>query len=201
MLALDPAPVLAESTSQGWASGVSATGTLNLPPTPAVSATGSPAERSLASLPANAIASASVLHVQAGTGFARSAVADLNVAQGQLSASLVTATCKDGAADAKLADLVVGGHRLPAGVAPNTTIAVPPGPVHVTQVVLNKQVPDGHGGITVTAIEASLNVAGVGETVDVSAADCAAASGATAPAPQPAAPAPKPQQGTLPVTG
>jgi hypothetical protein len=197
MLALDPA--VNAASSQTWATGVAATGPVSLPATPTVSSSGASADKSLASLPANSMLSASVLHVQAGTGWARSAVADVALAN-QLSASLITATCKDGNADSELVDAVIAGHRIPAGVAPNTTIAVPPGQGAITQVILNKQVPDGHGGVQVTAIEVALKAAGVAESVDVSTADCAGTT-STGSAPPPAAPAPKPKQGTLPVTG
>lgn len=199
MLALDPAPVQAASTSQNWANGITATGPVDLSPIPAVASGGATADKSLASLPANQALSASVLHVTAGADAARSAVADLAVAN-ELKASLVTASCRHGNGDSKLVNAIVGGQALPVGVAPNTTIAVPPGKGAITKVVLNKQVPNRSGGVTVTAIEASLNVAGVAETVDVSKANCAGTASSRS-APPPAAPAPSPQQGTLPVTG
>jgi hypothetical protein len=67
-------------------------------------------------------------------------------------------------------------------------------------VTINKQVPDGHGGTKVVALEVNLKLPGspVSQTVDISTADCAAAPSGSAP---PAAPAPKPAQGNLAVTG
>ena len=198
MLALD-APAGAE-TSQNWASAVAADGTvLNVPATPYASSTGSLVDKSLAAVPSNPAVSAQALRASADAAGARASLADLNVASGQIKAGLIEATCQGGAGDAKLVDAVIGGQQVPVSVAPNTTIALPPGSP-LTSVVLNKQVPDGHGGTTVTAVAVSLKLpaAPVAQNVNISTADCA---GSTGSAPPPSAPAPKPKQGNLSVTG
>lgn len=202
VFALNPAPAQAAPSSPASAAGITATGAVNLSAIPAVSAGDATTDKSLATLPASAMPlSASLLHVQAGDNWSRASVADIQLAN-QLSVHLVTATCNNGVADSKLVDAVIAGNKIEASVAPNTTIAVPPGQGALTQVILNKQVPDGNGSVKVTAIEVNLNVAGVAETVDVSTADCAGTtSTGTGSAPPPAAPAPKPAKGDLSVTG
>ncbi len=200
MLALDVAPASA-TTTQNWATGVTATGSaLNIPATPHVASSGSVLDKSEASVPSNPALTAQLLHVSAETGAARASVADLNLGSGQIKASVVEASCQEGAGESKLADAVISGHQVPAAVPPNTTIAVPP-TSPVASVILNKQAPDGHGGVKVSAIEASLKLPSspAAQKVDISTADCASAptgNGST-----PSAPAPNPQQGNLSVTG
>lgn len=199
VLALDPAPAGAAS-SQNWASGVTADGTvLNIPATPDVSSSGPLVAKNLATLTlpstSNPQLTAGLLDVSAGTGAARASVADINIAN-QIKASLIEATCQNGAGDSKLVDASVAGQEIPVSAPPNTQIP-PAGPI--TLVTINKQVPDGHGGTKVIALEVTLKLPGspVSQTVDISTADCAAAPTST----PPSAPAPKPHQGTLPVTG
>lgn len=112
--------------SQASAFALSAEGPVPIDPVSAVSSTGSPESTSAAELPENPLLSASALSTQASPGRARASVADLNLGDGAIAASLITATCTNGAGSAKLADLVIGGQHMPASPAPNTTISVPP---------------------------------------------------------------------------
>jgi len=198
MLALD-APAGAE-TSQNWASAINADGTtLHVLATPYASSNGSLVDKSVASVPSNPAVAGQALRASADSAGARASLADLNIGSGQIKAGLVDAACQAGTGDAKLVDAVIAGQQVPVSVAPNTTLSVPP-TSPIASVVLNKQVPDGHGGTTVTAIAVSLKLPGtpVAQNINISTADCA---GTTSTGSPPSAPAPKPQPGNLSVTG
>lgn len=204
--ALAPAPVSAgtdsaSGTGTASASGIVTSG-LGIPPLSTVTSLGTQQDNSLASVPANPALTASVLHVlaNAALGTARASAADLNIGDGKLIASLVTASCAPGGGTATLLDAVLAGHEIPVSPPPNTTIAVPPGAGQIVAITLNKQVKNGHGGLTVTAIELQLGTGRGQKTIDVSTANCVAPAAQTTPG-VPAAPAPTPQRGSLPVTG
>ncbi|MEV0406379.1 hypothetical protein [Actinoallomurus sp. NPDC050550] len=199
----------------GSAYGLAATGLVNIPQTPAVTAT---ADKSLVSLPANPLIDVKVLHVTAKPAFARASVVDLRVAKAALTASLVTATCKGGRGVSHLADARLAGHRLAVDAAPNSALNVPVQGLGTVGVTLNKQVRNPDGSLTVTAIEVRLTDA---QTISVSSATCASSGGTSTtppggptetPVPTPTAPgtptsppsqAPKPTPvpSNLPVTG
>jgi hypothetical protein len=200
VMALSPAPVLA-GTSPTSASGILTSG-LGIPPLSTVSSDGQAEDNTLVSIPANSAVTASVLHVlaDAAQGTARASAADLDIGGGKLIASLVTASCEPGGGRTTLLDAIIAGHAIPVAPAPNTTIALPPGAGHIVAITLNKQVKNGRGGITVTAIEVQLGAGSEQKTVDISTANCTAPTAHTSPG-VPAAPAPRPEHGTLPVTG
>jgi hypothetical protein len=211
-LAMSPAPVSAGTTPTS-ATGITSTG-LNLPPLEAVTSNGPLQDQSLITIPANPLLSGKILHETAdGTlGKARSSVADLDLGQGKLIASLLTASCTPGGGKSDIVHAVLAGHDLPVSAPPNTTITVPPkSPIktglpsapQIAAITLNKQVKNSDGGMTVTALEVVLGPAGQQKTIDISTAHCAALAAHTAPSSPaaPPAPAPTPHHGTLPVTG
>lgn len=203
------APASATSGGSGSAFGVGADGLVSLPHTPAVSSATPPSDRSLAELPPNPLIDLKLLHVTANPGHARASVLDLKVAQARLSAHLVTAQCRNGRGSSRLVDASLGGHRLAVSAAPNSSVSVPAQGVANVSVVLNKQVRGADGGLTVTAIQLSLEVAGQTQTVSISSASCRGGSHApskpsptpTPPTPPGEAPAPTPVPSDLPVTG
>jgi hypothetical protein len=214
------APASATTGGGNAAFGISATGLVNIPQTPAVSSTTQPNDKSLVELPPNPLVQLKVLHVTAKPGHARAAVVDLKVPQAQLSAHLITARCEGGKGSSHLVKASLAGHRLAVDAAPNSTIAVPLQGLGTASVVLNKQVHNADGGLTVTAIEVSLSLGpGKAQTISVSSATCSGGSagnpgdpgspgGPTAsptptptPTPPGEAPAPTPVPGNLPVTG
>jgi hypothetical protein len=199
-MALDPAPVLA-GASPTSASGILTSG-LGIPALSTVSSDGQAEDNTLVRIPANSVLTASALHVlaDAAQGTARASAADLNIGAGQLIASLVTASCAPGGGRATLLNAIVAGHAIPVAPAPNTTIALPPGPGHIVAITLNKQVKNREGGLTVTAIEVDLGAGRERKAIDISTANCTAPTAQTSPG-VPAAPAPTPERGTLPVTG
>jgi hypothetical protein len=210
IMAMGPSPVRADTGPAGPAGPAgptSATGILSnglgIPPLSSVSSTGNAVGGSLLTIPANPVLTAKILHVlaDANQGTARASVADLNLGEGKLLASLVTASCSPGGGGATLADAIIAGHALPVAPPPNFTVALPPGAGHIVAITLNKQVKNAQGGLSVTAIEVRLLSGSLEKTIDISTANCAAPTAATAPGVPPAAPAPTPQVGTLPVTG
>jgi hypothetical protein len=200
------------SPAAGTASafGASATGLVNIPQTPAVSSMTGPRHKSLAELPPNPLLKLKVLHTSAVAGASRASVLDLKVAKAALSAHLITAKCVAGQGSSHLVKASLAGRRLAADAAPNSTIAVPVDGLGGVSVVLNKQVHNPDGSLTVTAIEVKLALpGGKAQTIDVSSATCAKAdtSPPTGPAPTPTdtppgqAPVPTPVPSDLPVTG
>lgn len=215
------APASATTGGTTSAFGVAASGLVAIPQTPAVSSTAQPDDKSLAELPPNPLVQLKVLHVTATPGHARASVVDLKVAQAQLSAHLITARCEGGKGSSHLVKASLAGHRLAVDATPNSTVTVPLQGLGTASVVLNKQVRNADGGLTVTAIELSLPLGpGKAQTVSISSATCSGGSvgspgdpgspgGPTAsPSPSPTsstppgeAPTPTPVPGDLPVTG
>jgi hypothetical protein len=214
------------TTGGNSAFGISASGLVSIPQTPAVSSSAQPNDKSLLALPANPLVDLKVLHVTAKPAYARASVTDLKIAKVALSAHLVTAKCTGGKGSSHLVKATLGGHRLAVDAAPNSSVAVPVEGVGTVSVVLNKQIRNADGGITVTAIELSVPPIGPvkGQTVSVSAVTCGNGNGdpgdpgnpgqppgkpggpTGTPTPAPStspseAPAPTPVNGDLPVTG
>lgn len=212
------APASAATGGTGSAFGVAGAGLVNIPPTPAVSSVTRPNDKSLLQLPANPLVQLKVLHVTAKPGRARASVVDLDVARAQLSAHLITARCDGGTGASHLVKASLAGHRLAADAAPNSSVTVPVQGLGTASVVLNKQVRNADGGLTVTAIQISLPLGpGKAQTISVSSATCSGGPsgpggpGSPSPSPTPSAPgvtpppsqapAPTPVPGNLPVTG
>jgi hypothetical protein len=159
-----------------------------------------PARKSLVEVPPNPILEASLLNAAAAPGFARASVADLKLHKAGLAASLITAKCTRHGGKSSLVKAVLNGKKLDVSVPPNTTIAVAPenagGAPQIVKVVLNKQVHNPDGTLTVTAIEASVSLGPAKtETLSIASASCGSKpSGEEAPPPTPV-------PGDLPVTG
>ena len=199
------------ATGTGSAFGLSASGLVNIPAAPAVNSAQAPHDKSLVELPPNPLVKLKVLHTSAAPGRARASVVDLKVAKAALSAHLITAKCVGGQGVSHLVKASIGGRRLAADAAPNSTISVPVQGVGSVSVVLNKQVHNADGSLTVTAVEVKIALAGgQAQTIAISSATCAAgeATPPKQPAPTPTqstppgqAPAPTPVPSDLPVTG
>lgn len=199
------------ATGTASAFGLSATGLVNIPQTPAVTSSSGAQNKSLAELPPNPLVELKVLHTSAAGASSRASVVDLKVVKAALSAHLITSKCVAGKGSSHLVKASVAGHRLAADAAPNSTITVPVQGVGSVSVVLNKQVHNADGSLTVTAVEVKLGLAtGKAQTIDISSATCSA--GQAAPPHQPAptptqstppgqAPVPTPVPSDLPVTG
>ena len=217
-MALAPAPVLADSGAQSSAFGLAATGVVPIPPTPMVESSGPLVTKNLASLPSNPAISASLLDVAAQADAAKASVAQVDLGgEMGIKATVLDAACKGNTGNADIGSLQIAGQpQQVAGAPANTQIQVPPGAQGIVSIIVNKQVPNANGGVTVTALEISVDLsklpappAGLpapppgapAETIDVSQANCAAAPTSTGTGTPPPAPAPKPGQGTLPVTG
>jgi hypothetical protein len=170
--------------------GVSATGLVNLPAIPTASSVSGPKDKSLVELPPNPLVKLKVLHTTATARGSRASVVDLKVVKASL-----------------------GGHKLAVDAAPNSAVNIPVQGLGAVSVVLNKQVHNPDGSLTVTAIEVKLGlVGGKGQAIDISSATCAAGdatppntpgSPTTPPTTTPPgeAPAPTPVPSDLPVTG
>ncbi|GAA2087873.1 choice-of-anchor P family protein [Actinomadura alba] len=177
--------------------GIAASGLVSLPPTPAVASSGQPARASIVDLPANPLLKASVLSTTAAPGRARASVADLRSGKLGLSAHLITARCENGVGTSALAKVVLGGRPLKADAAPNTALTVGLDGIGGASVILNKQVRDSSGRLTVTALELSVGLApGKSQTISIASATCGPVS-----TPEGEAPVPTPVPGDLPVTG
>jgi hypothetical protein len=176
---------------------IGAGGVVSIPQTPAVASSAQPARESVAELPANPLLNASILTATASAGRARASAADLNSAKIGLSAHLITARCENGIGSSNLAKAVLNGHALRAGAAPNTALTVGLDTLGAASVVLNKQVRDAGGRLTVTALELSVALApGRTQTISIASATCGPIS-----KPGDEAPVPTPVPGDLPVTG
>lgn len=211
VLAAPLAAAVPASASGGASSafGIAATGLVNIPPTPAVSAAHGPSRESLAELPGNPLVRLSVLRVQARDGHSSASVVDLKVAgaalghqsplghKALLSAKLISARCDDGEGDSRLVDVRLAGRAIEVGASPNSTITVPVDGLGGVQVTVNKQEPNGDGGVTVTALELAVAVLGKTQLIDISSATCAGGE----PKPPNEAPEPSPVPSDLPVTG
>lgn len=211
-----PAAVAATTASASPAGGtssaygLSATGLVNVPAVPLVNSVTGAHDKSLAELPPNPLVKLKVLHTSAVPGRSRASVVDLKVAKAALSAHLITAKCVGGQGSSHLVKASLAGKRLAVDAAPNSTVAVPVQGLGTVSVVLNKQVHNPDGSLTVTAIEVKLALAtGEAQTIDISSATCAAGAPTppTTPTPTPSntppgqAPVPTPVPSDLPVTG
>jgi hypothetical protein len=192
------------------ASGVSATGLVNFPQTPAVTSVSGTHDKSLAELPPNPLVKLKVLHTSAIAGKSRASVVDLKVAKAALSAHLITAKCSGGQGSSHLVKASLGGRKLAVDAAPNSSVTVPVQGLGNVSVMLNKQVHNPDGSLTVTAISVQLTLAAAAaQTIDISSATCAAGmpKPPTTPTPTPTntppgqAPVPTPVPSDLPVTG
>ena len=213
-----PAAVAATTASASPAGGtssaygLSATGLVNVPAVPLVNSVTGAHDKSLAELPPNPLVKLKVLHTSAVPGRSRASVVDLKVAKAALSAHLITAKCVGGQGSSHLVKASLAGKRLAVDAAPNSTVAVPVQGLGTVSVVLNKQVHNPDGSLTVTAIEVKLALAtGEAQTIDISSATCAAGAPTppttATPTPTPTdtppgqAPVPTPVPSDLPVTG
>jgi hypothetical protein len=160
-----------------------------------------PTHKSLVEVPPNPVLEARLLNAAAAPGFARASVADLKLIKAGLAASLISAKCTPHGGKSSLVKAVLNGKKLDVSVPPNTTIAVAPeeagGLPQVVKVVLNKQVHNPDGSLTVTGIEASVSLGpGKTETLSIASATCGFAEHGGETAPQPT-----PVPGDFPVTG
>lgn len=190
--------------------GLSATGLVNVPAVPSVNSATGAHDKSLAELPPNPLVKLKVLHTSAVAGRSRASVVDLNVAKAALSAHLITAKCVGGQGSSHLVKASLGGKRLAVDAAPNSTVAIPVQGLGTVSVILNKQVHNPDGSLTVTAVEVKLALAtGKAQTIDISSATCAAGAPKPPATPTPTptttppgqAPVPTPVPSDLPVTG
>lgn len=177
--------------------GIAATGLLNIPQTPSVSSASRPNTRSLTSLPGNPLVRLSLLRAHATPGHAEASVIDLRIAKAAitpdavLSAKLITARCDGGHGTSRLVDVRLAGRSIGASSAPNSRLTVPIQGLGGVEVTINKQVRNGNGTLTVTALELAVHALGKTQTIDISSATCAGSE----------APKPTPVPSDLPVTG
>ncbi|MFD9890271.1 choice-of-anchor P family protein [Amycolatopsis sp. NPDC059027] len=184
---------------------IAASGLLKIDPLPSVRGSAGFDQKSVAefSLPGGMF-TLNVLNAQAGKDFAKASIKDVSVNPGVLihsdkpllTASAITSDCKDGKASSSLAKASIGGTKLDAAAAPNTTISVP----GLASVTLNKQTKNKDGSITVTAIE--IGVDGI-QKLSLASATCTpeadgdGGTSTTAP-PEPTKPADKPTSPSKP---
>jgi len=216
-LAMTAAPAYA-TTGYGSAYAITATGPVAIPPTTTVSSAGRrPLSKSLLELPANPILRARALNSAAWAGHARASVAELALAKAQLVAKLITAKCEHGRGASHLVQVRLAGHLLAATPRPNSGIDIALGPLGTATGMLNKQVRNADGSLTVTAIELKVPLGPAGaQTISVASVTCGRTGAVNPSAPDehtppngsgvpgtPPAQAPKPTPvGTdLPVTG
>jgi hypothetical protein len=198
-LSMSSPAALASTDATSSAYAIAARGAAAIPATPAVfSAAEQATRKSLVEVPANPLVKASVLSASAKAGHARASVADLKAAQLGLAAHLITAKCENGVGASNLVKVVLNGHVLKAGARPNSAVSVPLDKLGTVSVVLNKQVRDASGRLTVTALELNAPLGpGKVETISIASATC----GQADEAPRTPAPMPTPVPGDLPVTG
>ncbi|MGH3375164.1 MAG: choice-of-anchor P family protein [Actinoallomurus sp.] len=177
--------------------GIAASGLLNIPRTPSVTAGSRPNTRSVVSIPGNPLVQLSVLRTRAVPGHAEASVVDLRIAKvaispnAVLSAKLITAKCDDGVGQSRLVDVRLAGRAIQAGASPNSRITVPVEGLGGVQVTVNKQVRNPDGSVTVTALELAVRALGRSQAIAISSATCAGGE----------APRPTPVPSDLPVTG
>lgn len=172
------APAASADEAQNSAYALAATGLIKIDPTPAVDDSNGASEDSVAEIggPAQDLVKVDLLNARAGDGYAKSNVtnlrldlsplSDLGLSKPLLTAQAVEARCEDGKGSSSLANAKLGETPLDVSVPPNTGVDVP----GVASVMLNKQVKNDDGSLTVTAI--SINVNGV-QTLDIASATCA----------------------------
>jgi hypothetical protein len=185
--------------SPSSAFGISASGPLSIPRTPSVSSASRPNTKSLTSLPGNPPVQLAIVRTRATPGHAEASVVDLRIAKAAiiptavLSAKLITAGCDGGSGRSRLVDVRLAGRSIQAGASPNSRLTVPVQGLGGMAVTINKQVRNGDGTLTVTALELAVQALGKSQTIDISSVTCAGAPGE--------APKPTPVPSDLPVTG
>jgi hypothetical protein len=193
-LAASATPAFAATPGgEGSAYGLTVTGPLAVPPTPAVSSGTGTVSKSLLRENRTKLVKASALDVSASAARARSSVAHLSVPTAKLLASAVTARCTGAHGSAHLARAVLAGRRLDASPPPNTTVPVDVDGLGRTSLVLNKQQRTADGRLAVTAME--LTLPGGKGAVRIASATCGRADVPSE------APAPTPVKHDLPFTG
>jgi hypothetical protein len=199
--------------------GIAASGPIAVPATPSVTSSGpNTVSNNVAEVPSNPVFQARVLHASAGKAHARASVIDVKIPKAHLTASQVAAKCVKGKGTSHLVKVRLNGKEIKAAAAPNSAVGVQLDGLGTVGLVLNKQVRDAHGKLTVTAIELTVPLGpGQSETVSIASATCGAAKDTPGPgkpddeptappstgpsAPPNQAPAPTPVPGDLPVTG
>ncbi|MFL6053396.1 MAG: choice-of-anchor P family protein [Actinoallomurus sp.] len=198
--------------------GISATGVVTLPATPAVNSAAKPHEATLTKFPANPVIT--TFSIAKTTALGDHSLASLMYVgiltpkvtlpagtpklPGQLVlAKVAAARCDAGKGVSHIEGLRIADKTVKTGTSPNTKITVPVLNLGHVTATLNKQVRGSDGMLTVTAVELNIVLAGKAQTVDISSATCgggsttgnpAPGSGSTTPgapttAPTPAAPA------------
>ncbi|AUS79443.1 hypothetical protein C1701_14945 [Actinoalloteichus sp. AHMU CJ021] len=183
-LVLTPAAQADQAPSSAFA--LSARGLLTVEPLPHLDSAAGYQERSVAEVgvPLDLVR-VGALNAAAGEGHARASVTDLRVGLGEVSlldlgladlnADVITAECENGQGTSTVVGASLGGVALEAGVGPNTGVQVP----GIAEVLLNKQVENEDGTLTVTAL--SIRVVGL-QTIDIASATCGdAGDGGTGP--------------------
>lgn len=207
--------------------GISATGAVTFPATPAVNSAAKPHEATLTKFPANpvittfSIAKTTALgdHSMASLMYVGILTPKVTLPAGtpKLPAQLVlakvaAARCDAGKGASYLERVQIADKTVKTGTSPNTKVTVPVLNLGHVTATLNKQVRRSDGTLTVTAIELNIVLGGKAETVDISSATCGRSVTSTpstpATAPTPAGPAsggeapvPTPVKSDLPVTG
>jgi hypothetical protein len=194
VLATAAPAALAADAPAGSAFALAADGLLAVPAQPSLDGSHGVEQKSVASLrvPQTAPAiSADVLNAAVAPGRAEASVTELTVGLGLgLSADVITATCVNGVGEVSLAGVTLGGRELALKPAKNSGLNLE----GVASVVLNEQVANPDGSLTVTAVAIRLLNA---QTIDIASATCAA--GAEAPEdPEPTRPPAVSTPGTTP---
>lgn len=195
--ALAAMPVAAHADAKrayGSAYGLSAEGIVAIAPTPwVVSTTSATVTKSMVTIPANPLVKGTVNNATASIAHAAASVVDVEAGRLGLRASVIKATCDNGSGGASLAQVTLGGKTLPLYPPANTTLKLPLGSLGGAEVVLNRQVRNRDGSLTVTAVHVNVVLAGVvKQSIDIAKVTCFRAK---------QAPPPKAIPGTLPVAG
>lgn len=129
-------------------------------------------------LTAGVAKSAAVRDEATGGVHSRASVADVALGLGGFTGSikLVEAICDATQAGNVGSSSIIkgtfGGQALPASPPPNTVIAVPPGPAPLVSIVLNEQIVNPDGSLTVNAIHIKVNAPVASGDVIISSATC-----------------------------
>jgi hypothetical protein len=195
--ALAAMPVAAHADAKrayGSAYGLSAEGIVAIAPTPwVVSTTSATVTKSLVTIPANPLVKGTVNNATASIAHAAASVVDVEAGRLGLRASVIKATCDNGSGGASLAQVTLGGQTLPLYPPANTTLKLPLGSLGGAEVVLNRQVRNRDGSLTVTAVHVNVVLAGaIKQSIDIAKVTCFRAK---------QAPPPEMIPGMLPVTG
>lgn len=178
------APAAAAQTEDS-AFGISASGLLEIAPTPSVQGEGS---ETVAGTEVPGLAEATVLNAEASPNYAYADVANLSVVPGGGSGlpelpggtpllaatGTISATCDNGALDSKITTLTIAGNEVPIdNLEPNTTV-VPEALEGIAQVTLNKQTENTVTAVEVKVLEGAPGGLGelAGQTVEIASATC-----------------------------